>query len=76
MIMSTTSVEEGAGVAEEKPTIAARVDPEFRDWFRKKCKKLGKSESDIIRASILLSMPQLENLRLVDRLTLDDVIYQ
>ena len=75
MSMGMTT-EEDVDVAEEKPTIAARVEPEFRDWFKKKCKKLGKSESDVIRASILLSMPQLENLRLVDRLTLDDVIYQ
>lgn len=68
--------EEGADVAEEKPTIAARVDPEFRDWFKSKCKKLGKSESDVIRASLYLAIPQLENLRLVDRLTLEDVIYR
>lgn len=53
--------------------ISFKCDPAFAEWLRKESFDLDKSASEIIRACLLLGLPQIKTLRGLDRVCLEDI---
>jgi hypothetical protein len=47
--------------------------PEFKAWLQKEAFDQDRSASDIIRSCLILGMPQVRNIRGLDRLELEDI---
>lgn len=54
-------------------SVTFKCSPEFKAWLQKEAFDQDKSASDIIRACLILAMPQVRNIRGLDRLELEDM---
>lgn len=54
-------------------SISFKCDQEFGDWLRKEAFGMGKPISEIIRACLILGLPQIKAVRGLDRVSLEDV---
>ena len=57
----------------KEETISFKCDTDFADWLRRESFELDKSASEIIRACLLLGLPQIKTLRGLDRVCLEDI---
>lgn len=53
--------------------ITFRCDEEFRDWLCRKAGRLDMDRSALIRAAVLLAVPQIEHIRGIARIQLEDI---
>lgn len=68
------STQNGSGkIVAKETTISFKCDDDFADWLRKESFDLDKSASELIRACLLLGMPQVKALRGLDRVCLEDI---
>jgi hypothetical protein len=68
------STQKGSGkIVAKETTISFKCDDDFADWLRKESFDLDKSASELIRACLLLGMPQVKALRGLDRVCLEDI---
>ena len=54
-------------------TITFRCTEPQRDWLYAKSGALDKSVSDVVRAAVLLAVPQMLAIRGLDRVQLEDI---
>ena len=57
----------------KEETISFRCDADFADWLRKEAFDMDKSASEIIRACLLLGLPQIKAGRGLDRVCLEEI---
>ncbi len=60
-------------MSQEKPSFTVRCDEEFRAWLGRKAVATGLDVSKLTRAALILAMPQIETLRGLDRVDLEDI---
>ena len=54
-------------------SVTFKCSPEFKSWLQKEAFDQDRSASDIIRACLILAMPQVRTIRGLDRLELEDI---
>lgn len=53
--------------------LSFRCTEDFRDWLCKEAGRLDMGRSEIIRSCILLGLPQIERIRGLSRIQLEDM---
>ena len=53
--------------------ITFRCDEKFRDWLNRQAGDLDCSASELIRAAVLLAVPQMKSIHGIGRIQLEDM---
>lgn len=57
----------------DKPSFTVRCDEKFRDWLGRQVVATGLDVSKLTRAALILAMPQIKELRGLNRVDLEDI---
>lgn len=60
-------------MAQKEESISFKCDEAFKAWLQKQAFEQDRSASDIIRACLILAMPQVRKIRGLDRICLEDI---
>lgn len=64
---------EPAMAQEKNVSFTVRCDADFRDWLGREVVAAGTDVSKLVRAALILAVPQIKALRGLDRVALEDI---
>ena len=65
--------QEPAMAQEKTVSFTVRCDGDFRDWLGREVVAMGTDVSKLVRAALILAVPQIKALRGLDRVALEDI---
>lgn len=65
--------QEPAMAQEKNVSFTVRCDADFRDWLGREVVAAGTDVSKLVRAALILAVPQIKALRGLDRMALEDI---